>query len=97
MSHLEKDFINVNTSKRHVQTIFFTHLISLKSNFRNGTLDKPEVVSPTPIVIIEGLHPMYDKRVRNLIDFSLYLDISDEVKLNWKIQVRSNFKMKEMR
>lgn len=29
---------------------------------------------------------MYDGRVRDLLDFSLYLDISDEVKLNWKIQ-----------
>merc|ERR1712127_1085086 len=37
-------------------------------------------------IIIEGLHPMYDERVRDLLDFSLYLDISDEVKLNWKIQ-----------
>merc|ERR1712071_239017 len=55
-------------------------------NHVNGTLDKPETIEPTPIIIIEGLHPMYDERVRDLLDFSLYLDISDEVKLNWKIQ-----------
>jgi len=55
-------------------------------NHVNGTLDTPETIVPTPIIIIEGLHPMYDERVRNLLDFSLYLDISDEVKLNWKIQ-----------
>ncbi|MGD1949962.1 MAG: hypothetical protein ACFB14_09975 [Leptolyngbyaceae cyanobacterium] len=36
--------------------------------------------------MIEGLHPLYDERVRNLIDFSVYLDISDEVKVTWKIQ-----------
>lgn len=29
---------------------------------------------------------MHDERVRDLLDFTLYLDISDEVKLNWKIQ-----------
>lgn len=52
----------------------------------NGTLDTPETIEATPIIIIEGLHPMHDERVRNLLDFSLYLDISDEVKLNWKIQ-----------
>merc|ERR1711997_860288 len=45
-----------------------------------------ETIEPTPIIIFEGLHPMYDPRVRELLDFSLYLDISDEVKLNWKIQ-----------
>mmetsp|Transcript_37191 Transcript_37191/g.54751 ORF Transcript_37191/g.54751 Transcript_37191/m.54751 type:complete len:403 (-) Transcript_37191:111-1319(-) len=55
-------------------------------NHVNGTLDTPETVETTPIIIIEGLHPMHDERVRDLLDFSLYLDISDEVKLNWKIQ-----------
>jgi hypothetical protein len=29
----------------------------------------------------------YDERVRDLLDFSIYLDISDEVKFAWKIQV----------
>mmetsp|Transcript_3698 Transcript_3698/g.6834 ORF Transcript_3698/g.6834 Transcript_3698/m.6834 type:complete len:399 (-) Transcript_3698:72-1268(-) len=55
-------------------------------NHVNGTLDTPEDIEPTPIIIFEGLHPMHDDRVRDLLDFTLYLDISDEVKLNWKIQ-----------
>jgi phosphoribulokinase len=55
-------------------------------NHVNGTLDEPETIEPTPIIIFEGLHPMHDERVRDLLDFSLYLDISPEVKLNWKIQ-----------
>jgi len=55
-------------------------------NHVNGTLDTPETIEPTPIIIVEGLHPMYDSRVRDLLDFSLYLDISDEVKFAWKIQ-----------
>lgn len=75
--------------------LMFEQLSALKSgktiekpiyNHVNGTLDTPETIEPTPIIIIEGLHPMYDARVRDLLDFSLYLDISDEVKLNWKIQ-----------
>jgi len=55
-------------------------------NHVNGTLDTPETVEPTPIIIFEGLHPMHDERVRDLLDFTLYLDISDDVKLNWKVQ-----------
>jgi len=55
-------------------------------NHVNGTLDTPEDIEPTPIIIFEGLHPMHDERVRDLLDFTLYLDISDDVKLNWKIQ-----------
>ena len=37
-------------------------------------------------MVVEGLHPFYDERVRSLYDFSIYLDISDEVKFAWKIQ-----------
>jgi len=55
-------------------------------NHVNGTLDTPEDITPTPIIIFEGLHPMHDERVRELLDFTLYLDISDDVKLNWKVQ-----------
>ncbi|NEP12725.1 MAG: phosphoribulokinase [Symploca sp. SIO2C1] len=55
-------------------------------NHETGELDPPERIEPNKVVVIEGLHPMYDERVRALIDFSVYLDISDEVKINWKIQ-----------
>lgn len=55
-------------------------------NHETGELDPPERVNPNKVVVIEGLHPLYDERVRSLIDFGVYLDISDEVKINWKIQ-----------
>ncbi|MGB3532999.1 MAG: phosphoribulokinase [Microcoleaceae cyanobacterium] len=55
-------------------------------NHETGELDPPEQVNPNRIVVIEGLHPLHDERVRELIDFSVYLDISQEVKIAWKIQ-----------
>jgi phosphoribulokinase len=55
-------------------------------NHETGMIDPPEVVHPNRVVVIEGLHPMYDERVRSLLDFSVYLDIDDEVKIAWKIQ-----------
>jgi phosphoribulokinase len=55
-------------------------------NHETGMIDPPELIEPNKVVVIEGLHPLYDERVRGLIDFSVYLDISDEVKINWKIQ-----------
>ncbi|KAF8651792.1 hypothetical protein HU200_063312 [Digitaria exilis] len=55
-------------------------------NHVTGLLDAPELVVPPKILVIDGLHPMYDERVRDLLDFSIYLDISDEVKFAWKIQ-----------
>lgn len=55
-------------------------------NHVTGLLDPPETIVPPKIYVIEGLHPMYDARVREMLDFSIYLDISDEVKFAWKIQ-----------
>lgn len=55
-------------------------------NHETGELDPPEQVDPNKVVVIEGLHPLFDERVRSLLDFSVYLDISDEVKIAWKIQ-----------
>jgi phosphoribulokinase len=55
-------------------------------NHETGMIDPPERIEPNKVIVIEGLHPLHDERVRSLIDFSVYLDISDEVKINWKIQ-----------
>ncbi|QLE54686.1 phosphoribulokinase [Nostoc sp. TCL26-01] len=55
-------------------------------NHETGLIDPPEIVEPNHIVVVEGLHPLYDERVRSLLDFSVYFDISDEVKIAWKIQ-----------
>ena len=75
--------------------LMYEHLKSLKEgksiakpiyNHVNGTLDTPETVQPTPIIIIEGLLPLVDPRVRALLDFTIYLDISDDIKFAWKIQ-----------
>lgn len=75
--------------------LMYEHIAALKAgkaiskpiyNHVNGTLDAPETIEPTPIVIVEGLHPMVDPKVRELLDFTIYLDISDEIKFAWKIQ-----------
>ena len=55
-------------------------------NHETGEIDPPERIEPNHIMVIEGLHPLHDERVRALIDFSVYLDIGDEVKIAWKIQ-----------
>jgi phosphoribulokinase len=55
-------------------------------NHETGMIDPPEWIKPNHIIVVEGLHPLYDERVRSLLDFSVYFDISDEVKIAWKIQ-----------
>ena len=41
-----------------------------------GLLDPPERIDSPQILIIEGLHPFFDDRVNDLVDFRIYLDIS---------------------
>merc|ERR1719478_519572 len=55
-------------------------------NHITGELDPYEEVPATPIVIFEGLHPLYDSRVNAALDLSIYLDITDDVKFAWKAQ-----------
>ena len=54
-------------------------------NHITGALDPYEEVPATPIVIFEGLHPLYDSRVNAALDLSIYLDITDDVKFAWKV------------
>lgn len=55
-------------------------------NHVSGLLDPPEKIESPKVLVIEGLHPFFDQRVRDLVDFKVYLDISDDIKFAWKIQ-----------
>jgi len=71
------------------------HLESLR---RGEAIDKPvydhssgEIkgtvpFSPAPVVIVEGLHPFYTERLRNAIDFKIFVDPSRVVKRLWKVR-----------
>ncbi|ABO95553.1 predicted protein [Ostreococcus lucimarinus CCE9901] len=55
-------------------------------NHVTGVFDPAEKIESPEVLILEGLHPFADTRVRDMFDFKIYLDISDEVKFAWKIQ-----------
>ncbi len=44
-------------------------------NHVTGLLDPAEKIDSPKILVIEGLHPFYDQRVKDLLDFKIYLDI----------------------
>jgi len=71
------------------------HLFDLKAgrsiqkpvyNHDNGQFDPPVPFHPTKILIVEGLHPFITERLRDLIDFKLYVDPDPDVKRAWKIK-----------
>ena len=49
-------------------------------NHVTGVFDPAEKIESPDILILEGLHPFADERVRDMFDFKIYLDISDDVK-----------------
>ena len=48
----------------------------------NGTVP----FGPAPVIIVEGLHPLYTERLRSLIDFKIFVDPSRSVKRLWKVR-----------
>jgi phosphoribulokinase len=74
---MAEDVTNLKSGKS-VEKPIYNHI--------TGELDPDEKVDPTPIVIFEGLHPMYDDRVNAALDLTVYLDITDDVKFAWKAQ-----------
>ena len=70
----------------------------LESLHRGEAIDKPvydhgsgEIkgtvpFGPAPVVIVEGLHPFYTERLRNAIDFKIFVDPSRVVKRLWKVR-----------
>jgi len=55
-------------------------------NHDTGFKDPPELIEPNKVMVIEGLHPIFDKGVRETLDLGIYIDIVDEVKFAWKVQ-----------
>jgi phosphoribulokinase len=52
----------------------------------DGTFGPPEFVTPTPIVLIHGLHGLYTPELRRHWDLSVYLDPDPQLRIDWKIK-----------
>ncbi|MCP1714865.1 phosphoribulokinase [Methanocalculus alkaliphilus] len=55
-------------------------------NHETGTFDPEVPFAPRSIIIIEGLHPLFNEELRSLIDISIYVDPDDDVKFAWKVR-----------
>ena len=52
---------------------------------RDGTLTRPEYVSPKRFIIVEGLFGLYTERMRECFDVKVYLDPDEGLRRLWKI------------
>ena len=55
-------------------------------NHVTGSLEEEELVKPTRVLVLEGLHPWYDERVAACLDVKIYVDVTDAIKTRWKAQ-----------
>jgi phosphoribulokinase len=54
-------------------------------NHQTGHLDDAVPFQPTKIVILEGLHTLSTPRLRDLLDYTLFVDPVPDIKYEWKI------------
>lgn len=66
---------------RHGETIF-----KPVYNHSNGQFDVPELVTPRPLVIINGLHALFTPELRRQWDLSVFLDPHPTLRVEWKIK-----------
>ena len=52
---------------------------------RTGEISGTVPFGPAPVIIVEGLHPLFTERLRSQIDFKIFVDPSRSVKRLWKI------------
>ncbi|MDD1671033.1 MAG: phosphoribulokinase [Methanomicrobiales archaeon] len=53
---------------------------------QTGTFAHPVPFTPKKILILEGLHTLFTGRLRELLDFTLFVDPEDGVKRFWKMK-----------
>lgn len=76
----------LNLLLKHMQMLKEGKTISVpRYNHTTGDFDTAVQFSPSPIVIIEGLHVLYPQFLPYL-DFTLYVDPSRDIKWQWKMK-----------
>lgn len=94
MQRKERGITPLNPDANHLD-LLADHLEMLASgrsidkpvyDHSNGSIRGTVPFGPAPVIIVEGLHPFYTKRLRDLIDFKIFVDPSRQVKRLWKVR-----------
>jgi len=82
---LHPDANNISLLEDHIAQLRQGHTIQKPVyNHQTGKFDPPVPYAPRKILILEGLHTLFTPRLRELMDFSIFVDPEDEVKYAWK-------------
>ncbi len=75
LSQLESDIARLKAGQTIQKTVY---------NHTTGTFDRPIPFASQKILILEGLHTLFTPRLRELMDFSIFVDPENKVKYEWK-------------
>jgi phosphoribulokinase len=71
----------------HLRTLASGRAV-VKPTYRHatGAFGPPEALAPGEIVIVEGLLPLIDRRVRDAIDVAVFLEPEEVLRRRWKLE-----------
>lgn len=75
LAQLESDITDLKSGRPILKPVY---------NHSTGRFGSPVPFSPLKILILEGLHTLSTPRLRELMDFSIFVDPENEVKYEWK-------------
>ncbi|MCK6599755.1 MAG: hypothetical protein L6Q37_15420 [Bdellovibrionaceae bacterium] len=77
LSHLREHFFNLN----HGRLIFQKHY-----DHSSGQFTEPRPLAPTRTLIVQGLHTLYLRSLRDLYDLKIYISPDENLRAAWKIK-----------
>ena len=61
-------------------------VLAVDYDHATGTFTSPQPVEPKENILLCGLHTLYTKQLRDLSDLKIYLDTSEQLKVQWKLE-----------
>lgn len=61
-------------------------IVAVDYDHTSGTFTPPQTIQPEDNILLCGLHTLYSDRLRDLSDLKIYLDTTEDLKRQWKLQ-----------
>ena len=86
-THLNPEANNLLLGYEHLKTLKSNNkIIHRKYNHDSGNFEPNTEVYPAKFIVYEGLHALYDVRVRDMSWIKIFVDTDEELKKEWKIK-----------
>lgn len=85
-THLDPRANNLDLAYEHINDLLNDkNIYRKKYNHDTGFFEKEELIQPKKNIIYEGLHALYDERIRKKANIKIFVDTPNDLKKEWKI------------